>query len=317
MPVLTITQKIKFLLFYIFKPVIPRGIQIWLRRMIVKRQRRLYKDIWPIDKRAGTAPREWPGWPGGKKFALVLMHDVDTKKGHDRCRYLMEMEERLGFRSSFNFVPERYANSHNLREDLIKKGFEVGVHGLKHDGWLFFSHRIFKRRAVRINPYIREWGVKGFSSPSMHHNLNWMKLLEIAWGTTTFDTDPFEPQSDGVKTLFPFWVQGDSDHTGYVELPYTLTQDFTLYILMEEKTTSIWEEKLDWIASKGGMALFNTHPDYMNFNKNKPGTYEYPVDFYERFLKYISKRYEGEYWHVLPREIAEFWRRTMVDKVKS
>jgi hypothetical protein len=119
-----------------------------------------------------------------------------------------------------------------------------------------------------------------------------------------------------VGTIFPFWVQVDSDHTGYVELPYTLPQDFTLFILMEEQTTSVWEEKLEWIACKGGMALFNTHSDHMNFYKNKMVPYEYPVDYYERFLKYISEHYAGEYWNVLPREIAEFWRRTMVDKVK-
>ena len=72
------------------------------------RMRKKYVGVWPIDERAGKAPKGWQGWPEGKKFALVLTHDVDTAKGQERCYQLAELEERLGFRSSFNFVPERY-----------------------------------------------------------------------------------------------------------------------------------------------------------------------------------------------------------------
>jgi hypothetical protein len=42
-----------------------------------------------------------PGWPNGKKFALVLTHDVESAEGLDKCYQLAEIEERLGFRSSF------------------------------------------------------------------------------------------------------------------------------------------------------------------------------------------------------------------------
>jgi hypothetical protein len=51
---------------------------------------------------------------------------------------------------------------------------------------------------------------------------------------------------------------------GYVEIPYTLVQDFTLFTLMREQSIDIWKKKLDWIVQKGGMALLNTHPDYIN-----------------------------------------------------
>ena len=34
---------------------------------------------------------------------------------------------------------------------LYDNGFEVGVHGLNHDGKLFFSRKIFNERAKRIN----------------------------------------------------------------------------------------------------------------------------------------------------------------------
>ena len=40
-----------------------------------------HKDTWPIDPRSAKPPEGWTGWPEGKKFALVLTHDVETKKG--------------------------------------------------------------------------------------------------------------------------------------------------------------------------------------------------------------------------------------------
>ena len=58
--------------------------------------------------------------------------------------------------------------------------------------------------------------------------------------------------------------------SGYVELPYTLPQDSTLFLLLCEKTTDIWRRKLDWIAAHGGMALIDTHPDYMALDGSTP-----------------------------------------------
>lgn len=102
-------------------------------------------------------------------------------------------------------------------------------------------------------------------------------------------------------------VEGASAYEGYVELPYTLPRDFTLFVLMREKNIDTWKRKLDWIAEHGGMALINTHPDYMHFGNWKPRLEEYPVRYYEEFLGYVKQRYEGEYWHVLPRDMARFW----------
>jgi hypothetical protein len=213
----------------------------------------------------------------------------------------------LGFRSSFNFVPERYDVSARLRSYLEKRGFEIGVHGLVHDGKLYASKKIFEERAQRINEYLSKWNAVGFRSPAMHHNFAWIQMLEIEYDASSFDTDPFEPQPQGLNTIFPFWVKGNTDRSGYVELPYTLPQDFTLFILMKEKTIQIWKTKLDWIAEKGGMALINVHPDYLNFDGNKKFD-EYPASHYEDFLKYINQKYKDHVWHALPRDMAKFFR---------
>ncbi len=292
--------------YYNLKPFIPRYLQIFMRRRFVLWKRSQNNDTWPIDKRAAIPPAYWKGWPEGKQFAFVLTHDVDTVRGHERCHQLKNVEKSLGFRSSFNFVPERYSVSPKLRQELIDDGFEVGVHGLRHDGDLYKSKDIFLYHAHRINRYLEEWGAVGFRSPAMHHNLEWIHYLNVEYDASTFDTDPFEPQPDGVGTIFPFWVQEKDNEKGYVELPYTLPQDFTLFILMKEKTTDIWEEKLNWIADNGGMALLLTHPDYMNFGNRKLGLEEYSVKYYENFLNYVEEKYNGLYWHTLPKDLSRF-----------
>ena len=294
-------------IFYTIKPFIPRRLQILLRRQIVLYKRKRNGHVWPIDPNAGTPPKGWQGWPKNKKYAMVLSHDVDTQDGHDKCYQLMELEESLGFRSSFNFVPERYIVSKTLLKQITDRGFEVCLHGLKHDGKLFSSKKIFNRRSIRINQYIKEWGIEGFTAPSMLRNPEWICELDIKHCTSTFDTDPFEPQPQGIGTIFPFHVKNKSSGKGFVELPYTLPQDFTLFILMRETTNDIWKKKIDWIIAKEGMALFNSHPDYMNFNKQKNGYEEYPTKHYREFLTYIKSKYEGQYWQVLPKEVAQFW----------
>ena len=294
-------------LFYLLKPLIPRSLQIALRQQIVFFKRRSCQHYWPIDEDAGRFSRAWRAWPGKKQFALILTHDVDTHRGHQKCASLMDMEIDLGFRSSFNFVPERYRVSKELRTRLKEHGFEIGLHGLKHDGKLYSSKAEFQKRAIRINELLKEWGAVGFRSPSMHHNLAWINELNIEYDASTFDTDPFEPQSDGVHTIFPFRVQGNGRQKDFIELPYTLPQDFTLFILLKEPNIEIWKKKLDWIVAKKGMALVNVHPDYIRMNENSADTQEYPLFFYVEFLKYILDKYHGQYWHVTPSKIAKFY----------
>ncbi len=294
--------------YYFVKPLIPRRLQLIIRRLLVQRMRKIDADVWPIDERASKKPLHWKGWPDGKKFALVLTHDVETIKGHDRCMELMLQEEALGFHSSFNFVPERYVVSPDLRYLLQKKNYEVGVHGLLHDGKYYTSREIFKGRVEKINNYLREWKAVGYRAPSMLHKLDWFHDLDIEYDASTFDTDPFEPHSDGMGTIFPFLVAGENGEREYVELPYTLPQDHALFVIMREKTIDIWKRKLDWIAKHGGMALLISHPDYMNFKNAKGGREEYPAQYYRELLEYIQTQYQGQYWHALPRDVARFWR---------
>lgn len=261
-----------------------------------------YSDVWPIDPSAGAVPPRWPGWPEGKQFAFVITHDVESYKGLARVERLMELDARYGFRSSFNFVPEgEYRLPDDLRLRVEQAGFEVGVYGLKHSGNRFFSKAGFALEGGCIRDYVSRWGASGFSSPFFRHNLAWMHLMGIAYDSSTFDTDPFERDPDGVGTIFPFWVPGPQG--GFVELPRTLAQDHSLFNVRRERDIAVWKQKLNWIAARGGMALMNVHPDYISFD-GTPGADEYPVSYYERFLQHVRSQYDGVFWHALPREVA-------------
>ncbi len=225
------------------------------------------------------------------------------------------MEKEAGLVSSFNFVPERYRSPLALRDELARSGFEVAVHDLTHDGKLYQSEAVFLRRAQRINHYLREWRAVGFRSGSMFHNLEWIHKLNMEYDSSTFDTDPFEPQPDGLHTVFPMWIPNQAGDGGYVELPYTLPHDMTLFVILQHSDIHLWKEKLSWIASRGGMALVDTHPDYMYWGDGRRRVDEYPSELYREFLQHIMETYPGQFWNALPRDVARYWRNLTAARV--
>jgi hypothetical protein len=259
----------------------------------------------------------------------------------------------LGFRSSFNFIPEGEYRVHDeLRHWLTANGFEVGVHDHRHDGKLYASRQSFRDSARIINQHLHAWNAVGFRSGFMLRNLDWIHDLDIAYDASTFDTDPFEPQPDGVGTIFPFWVpapasaersesraqgaertaHGAPDSglrtpdsvkdgplsplpspfspgapgAGYIELPYTLTQDSTLFLFLEATTIGIWQKKLRWIAARGGMALVNIHPDYIHFGSRPATRSSYPASLIREFLLHVKEQYAQDVWCALPKEVADY-----------
>jgi hypothetical protein len=194
-----------------------------------------------------------------------------------------------------------------LRRTLTERGFSVMVHDYNHDGKLFLDRKIFDQRRQPINDFLKGWSTRGFASGAALHVLPWITELDIDYDISTYDCDPFEPQSCGLGRIFPFWVQSPTTGRGFVELPYTLAQDFTLFILMQEQSNAIWRQKLDWIAGNGGMALIKTHPDYMFFRDQDKQADRYPTQFYTDFLDYVRSRYGNDVWVTTPAEVASYW----------
>lgn len=307
--------------YYGLKPYLPWRVRMAMRRVWATSKRGRVSEKWPIDPAASRVPDGWPGWPNGKKFAFVVSHDVEGASGLENCRNLAALDQKFGFRSSFNFIPEgSYSVPPSLRSWLLQNGFEVGVHDLEHDGKLFQSRIGFERKAKRINRYLAEWNALGFRSGFMLRNLDWLHDLNIGYDSSTFDTDPFEPQSEGAGTVFPFWVatakesaadeapEASAGAAGYMELPYTLPQDSTLFLVLQESSPEIWLRKVDWIAEHGGMALVNVHPDYLRFD-GKPTARTYPSTHYLQLLQHVCTRHAGKFWHALPSQVAEYTAR--------
>lgn len=332
-------------LYYSIKPFVPWSVRMGLRRLHARRLKRKSSAVWPIVESAGRKPRDWKGWPNGANFAFVLTHDVESEAGVATVRHLAELEMSLGLRSSFNFIPEGpYRVPAELRDWLVGNGFEVGVHDLYHDGSLYRSRKGFLLQAARINRYLAEWNAIGFRAGFMLRNLDWLQELNVLYDASTFDTDPFEPQPDGAGTIFPFWVPKGSalnlasnsrstfrssafdssssedlpssaGRAGYVELPYTLPQDFTLFGVLRHKTGRVWDDKLKWIVERGGMALINVHPDYVAFD-GKPSTGGiYTSDLYRSFLVRVTREFAGCFWHALPNAVATHVVSRSVDAV--
>jgi len=309
----------KFLrdIYYILKPVVPSKVQIIIRRKYLPFQKRNRFPAWPIDlhlyniyektikeifKLSGLSELPFINfWPNGKKFAVVLTHGVETANGQINIWKVKEIEEELDFRSSWYFVPEKYKLDENLIQRLINDDFEVGIHGLKHDGKLFKNKKVFFKRVSKINYYLNKYNCLGFASPSTLRDINYMQNLEIKYDTSFFDSDIFEPQAGGCFSFHPFFIGK------FIELPFTMPQDHTLFILFGEKDAKIWEMKLNAIKAFDGMILLNTHPDYLIKNSF--------LDIYKDFLRKIKN--EGGYWHALPKEVAEWWSQRAKCNIKK
>jgi peptidoglycan/xylan/chitin deacetylase (PgdA/CDA1 family) len=295
-------------LYYVLKPLLPSQLRYILRRLRIPAAQTRFPLGWPVEERyalfqwevmrqlllarnqASLTFRHF--WPEGRQYAFALTHDVETEEGQAFVKGVADLDESHGFRSSFNFVPERYPLDHGLMQELRDRGFEIGVHGLKHDGKLFSSHAEFVRRTERINSYLRDLDAVGFRSPLTMRNPEWMQALEIEYDLSFFDTDPYEPIPGGTMSIWPFMLGR------FVELPYTLVQDCTLTTILGETSPQLWLDKLDFIERYHGMALVNTHPDYL-----KDGT---TWQVYGDLLRSVKER--GDYWHALPKDVARWWR---------
>jgi hypothetical protein len=232
-------------------------------------------------------------WPHPYSWAFVLTHDVETATGYRNLHVLRDVELENGYRSSWNFVPKRYAVEEHVIRDLTENGFEIGVHGLYHDGRDLASFDIFTERLREVARYAQLWKATGFRSPATHRVWNWMSQLDFEYDSSYPDTDPFEPYPGGCCSLLPYFNQG------LVELPITLPQDHTLFMILGHADESLWLEKSSYLRQQGAMALLITHPDYMLEPRM--------LAAYERFLKVFAD--DSSAWRALPREVSAWWQR--------
>jgi hypothetical protein len=177
-------------------------------------------------------------------------------------------------------------------DDLWRQGFEVGLHGLRHDGRDLDPEEL-PRRLPEMRRYAEAWGAVGFRSPATQRDWNTMSRLPFRYDSSYPDSDPFEPQPGGCCSWLPF-LNG-----ALIELPITLPQDHTLFVILRQRDAGLWLDKTEQIKTRGGMALLLTHPDYVT---------ETPVAaVYEQVLTRFAD--DPHVWRALPSAVADWWLR--------
>ena len=297
-------------IYYHIKPLIPQSISKRIRAAISRfgPSNQNHHEYWPIDKRYVDFQYQVVSkvmdlqccqsfefldfWPSQRQSAFILTHDIETAAGQQFAVQVAKIEQFLGFRSCFYFILDRYPIDFGVIRELTSMGCCIGIHGLRHDGKLFFSDTITQKRMAIINEGIVKLAANSFRSPLTLRNPEKLQLLDVLCDLSFFDTDPFEPLPGGVMSIWPFQMGR------LIELPYTLAQDYTLFEVLGHHNPNAWFEKMSWIKSVRGMILLDTHPDYLMNQKN--------MEMYEAFLFQAQKDQET-LWFDTPHEVTEWW----------
>ena len=298
--------------YYLVRPFMPVTVRKYFQKMYLQGWDKLLFPTWPVDRtvenlyerllalsiksqKVESVPFIW-FWPEGAHSCAMVTHDVETSSGVDFCPQLMDLNDSFEIKTSFQIVPEkRYQVSQSFLESIRRRGFEVNIHDLSHDGHLFSDREEFLRRAERINRYARQFGAQGFRSAVLYRNVDWYNALDFSYDMSIPNVAHLDPQRGGCCTVMPFFVGK------MLELPLTATQDYSLFHILNDYTIRLWKEQISLIGGKHGLISFIIHPDYI--------IAEAARRVYAELLHYLSElRSQGETWVALPGEVAAWWR---------
>ena len=216
----------------------------------------------------------------GKRFACLLTHDVETKKGLQSAKRLKKLEEKYAIPSAWYVPSEHYKLDHGILEDLANYG-EIGAHDTKHDGKLIRlpEQEMVKRlkTAKQALEKLTSCSVRGFRAPLLQHNYVISRALNQAgyeYDTSIPTWEPKHPytmKSHGIGTVFPFSINSA------FEIPVTLPQDHQMIHSMHmnpRQTLEIWSKLIEEIKTMGGLCLLLVHPDYELADVKNQRTYE-------------------------------------------
>lgn len=295
--------------YYRSRRLLPRATQIWLRRGYSNLQARAAFPRWPVETSlhgfqdwlfsivqdiAGEPVPRIAAWPNGASWVLLLTHDVETADGLRALDPVLDLEREMGLRSSWNFVPRRrYEVSPDLIRTLAADDFEIGVHGLYHDGRDLESRSVLAKRLPAMREAAARWNATGFRAPATQRDWKLMTALGFDYDSSYPDTDPFEPRGGGCCSWLPFFIGN------MIELPMTMPQDHTLFVILRQSNGQAWIDKAEFLRSRGGMMLLDTHPDYLV----DPSIMEAYRATLERYAD------DEDVWAALPAEVSGWWRR--------
>ncbi|MCA1563305.1 MAG: hypothetical protein LC804_24650 [Acidobacteria bacterium] len=299
-------------IYYFLRPMLPVPVRKHLQKIRLRGWDRIPFPRWPVDvsverlmqstmalvlKSRGLQriPFIW-FWPDGAQSCMMMTHDVEGRAGRDFCGELMDLDDAFGIKAAFQVVPETHSEKvTDLIGTFRRRGFEVNLHDLNHDGDLFRDRERFQGRAAQINQYARELGCRGFRSGSMYREQRWYDAFEFSYDMSVPNVAHLEPQRGGCCTVMPYFI-GD-----ILELPLTTTQDYTLFHILNDYSTALWKRQIESILSANGLISFITHPDYLVERRARR--------VYEELLAHLCRlRGDRNLWMTLPGEIDQWWR---------
>lgn len=299
-------------LYYLVRPLLPVIVRKLLQKAWLTNWSKQPFPKWPVDSTVDRLfeqllqlalksqdlkqiPFIW-FWPDGAPSCAVMTHDVETAVGRDSSNIVMDLDDSYGIKSSFSVVPEdRYEVTGAYLDSICKRGFEVCVQDLNHDGRLFKDREEFLVRVEKINAYGKQYGATGFRSAVLYRNQLWFDQLKFSYDMSVPNVAHLEPQRGGCCTVMPYFV-GD-----ILELPVTTTQDYALFNYLNEYSIDLWKRQIDLVMGKHGLVSFIVHPDYIT----KPREW----NVYKSLLSHLSQlRDEKKLWIPLPGEVDRWWR---------
>jgi hypothetical protein len=299
-------------IYYLLRPFLSVGIRKHLQKVRLAEWNRIAFPRWPVDctvetilesvlasalKNAGVkrVPFIW-FWPEGARSCVVMTHDLEGAAGRDFCGALMDLDDSYQFKSAFQLIPETAAHSwHALADPIRARGFEVNLHDLNHDGYLFEDRAEFLARAARINRYARELDVRGFRSGAMYRQQQWYGAFEFDFDMSVPNAAHLEPQRGGCCSVMPYFIGS------LLELPLTTTQDYSLFHILGDYSIAAWKRQVDEITARNGLVMFLTHPDYLAEPR--------ALEVYEALMEYLRDvRTAQPLWTAMPGEVDRWWR---------
>ncbi|MCZ6485560.1 MAG: polysaccharide deacetylase family protein [Acidobacteria bacterium] len=256
---------------------------------------------WPLDLSVdflsdlcGSEPSPFRSGP----TPVLLSHDLDSPEGlKNVVRKFLELEEKVGARSSSYIVPCGWPIDYGLLDELKDRGHEVGIHGYDHANRTAFCDPDQQRERLEgASELIQRYDIIGYRSPSLLRTPSLLKSLrEFYRYDTSIPTSGglFPVPNNGCSSARPFQIEG------IVEIPISLPRDGSLKALgySPDESLQFWIRCGEAISRSGGVVVLLTHCE-ARFSGNAPA-----LDAYRRFLDYVSG--SDRYLWSTPGEVLE------------
>jgi hypothetical protein len=299
-------------IYYGVRPLLPVGVRKHLQRVHLRGWDSIPFPHWPVDRtvndlfellmifslrsqKVERIPFIW-FWPDGAPSSAIMTHDVETSLGRDFCGTLMDIDDAYGIKASFQVVPERrYEVTPQFLDSITKRGFEVAVQDLNHDGRLYKSRQQFTERVAKINLYRHQWRADGFRAAVLYRRQDWFADLDFSYDMSVPNVAHLDPQRGGCCTVMPYFVGN------LLELPVTTIQDYTLFHILKDYRVDLWKTQIELIMEKHGLLSFIIHPDYVTTGPEGK--------VFESLLYHLAelRRMRG-LWIATPGEVNRWWR---------